>query len=131
MRSRRLEPHESGVRSLVHGDGYLSYRSLAEAPADPDGIVVLEGDDGGQIYLKVPARDVRCSEERLDGLLREIDAAQWKDPSMAHVYHERRPLDGVVSGGMGGGEANGRLWIHGRLRDRAARIATVLDGPSA
>ncbi|MBJ7603977.1 MAG: hypothetical protein JF888_12405 [Candidatus Dormibacteraeota bacterium] len=126
----RQEPHESGVRSLVHGDGYTSYRSLAEAQADPDGIVVLEGDDGGQIYLTVPASDVRCSDDRLEELLREIDAAQWKDPTMAQVYYERRPLDGIVSGGMGGGEAKGRLWIHGRLQDRAARIASVLDGSS-
>lgn len=123
-----MESHESGVRSLVHGDGYVSYRSLAEAQADPDAIVVFEGDCGGQIYLTVPARDVRCSEERLDGLLREIDAAQWKDLSMARVYYERRPPDGFVSGGMGGGEAEGRLWIHERLQDQAARIAGILDG---
>jgi hypothetical protein len=33
---------------------YRAFRSLSEAQAVPDGLVVMEGDYGGQIYLTWP-----------------------------------------------------------------------------
>jgi hypothetical protein len=57
-----LPDHESGVRRLVSDAQGLSYHplhSLAEAKSFPDGVVILEGDDGGQIYVVCPASVVK------------------------------------------------------------------------
>lgn len=53
-------------------DGGAPYRplaTLADARATADGIVVLEGDEGGQIYVVVPARHVHCDERAVRALL--------------------------------------------------------------
>jgi hypothetical protein len=71
-----LPEHESGVRRLVsdaHGIPYHSLRSFEEAKSSSDGVVILEGDDGGQIYVVCPASLVKCSEEALNNLLRDLN----------------------------------------------------------
>jgi hypothetical protein len=110
------------------GRPYQAFRTLAEAQADPDGVVVFEGDDGGQVYLVCPARAVHCSEEALRFLLKEIDSRQWNDPSAARIYFERLPVGSPVPGGMGGGRVTDGLWLHPRLRDGADAIGNVLRG---
>jgi len=40
-------------------------------------MVIFEGDYGGQIYATCPASLVRCSEETLQGLLRDLDTVGW------------------------------------------------------
>ncbi len=54
----RQKGHDSPLRSLMAeatGSTYRSFATLADAKADPDGAVILEGDDGGQIYIVAPA----------------------------------------------------------------------------
>lgn len=78
MRSRRAQPelppsHESGVRRMVAdaiSGRYEAFRSLEEARAAQDAAVVMEGDDGGSIYLTCPIGLVNCDEQALRQLLK-------------------------------------------------------------
>jgi hypothetical protein len=113
----KLPDHESGLRRMfanAHGLPYQPLRSLEEARSHPDGIVILEGDDGGQIYVVCPAPLIKCSEEILKQLLRDLDAIAWpgNDPAMAHAFYERRPLGSKVPGGMGGAPVTQGIWVH-------------------
>lgn len=126
-----LPDDESGLRRMMAaaaGAAYVALPSLEEAKQLPDAVVILEGDDGGQIYAVLPAADVHCSESVLKDLLHDLDAIEWKDPSMAHVYFERRPLGSGVAGGMGGAEVQAGLWVHPRLKHLEGRIAAVVRG---
>ena len=110
-----LQPHESAVRSLVygaHGIPYQPLHSLEEAKAYPDGIVVMQGDYGGTIYLVCPASLVTCSQETLEQLLSDLDMMTWNDLSGARVYYERQPVGTGIAGGMGGGRVTSDIWIH-------------------
>src|SRR4051812_41695355 len=101
-----LLPDESGVRSLVaqsEGDEYIAHRSLADAKADCEGVVIFEGDDGGQIYAVAQAAFICCPERQLQRLLSELDAVSWADPESARVFFESLPVGSGVAGGMGGG----------------------------
>jgi len=126
-----LPDHESGVRRLVAdaaGRAYRAFRTLAEARADPDGIVVFEGDYGGQIYLVCPAAAVRCSEDDLGLLLRDLDSLEWDDAGGARVFFESLPRGSIVPGGMGGGRVEEGLWVHPRVAQHATAIQAVIDG---
>lgn len=128
-------PHGSPLRSLIGeatGSGYTSFDSLSEARRDPQGVVILEGDDGGQIYAVAPARLVTCTEEILQQLLVDLDEICWpgNDPGMRHLVYERLPEGEFVAGGMGGGEVTRGVWVHSRLDEigLADEIRTVLTG---
>jgi len=119
---QRLPDHESGVRRLystTQGNAYQPLRSLAEAKAVPDGIVVLEGDYGGQIYLVAPAVQIACTVDTLQHLLAQLDEIAWPhdDGCGAHVYYERQATGTGIVGGMGGGAVTGDLWLHPRLAE--------------
>lgn len=118
----RLHPDESGLRRLIadaHGTRYQALTSLTEAKVHEDGVVVLEGDDGGQVYAVFPARAVKCDAEALDHLLRDLDAIAWpgNDRDMARVFYERQPLGARIAGGMGGGVVDVHGWVHQEFRD--------------
>lgn len=105
-------------------------RSLAEARAVADGVVILEGDWGGQIYVVAPAARVASDEAALERLLRDLDAIAWpeNDPGGASIRYERlRPGD-TVPGGMGGGHVREDVWIHPELMPHAERIRAALAG---
>lgn len=128
-------PHSSPLRSLMGeatGAGYTSFASLPDAQHDPQGVVILEGDEGGQIYVVAPARLVACTEEVLAQLLVDLDEICWpgNDPGMRHLVYERVPEGEYVAGGMGGGEVTGGIWIHPRIEDigLAGEIRAVLSG---
>jgi hypothetical protein len=126
-----LPDHESGVRRMAAdaaGRPYQALRSLVEAQAAVDGVVVLEGDYGGQIYVVVPAREVRCSEEALTQLLADIDEGEWADEGGARVYYERHALGASISGGMGGGTVAAPIWVHPKLNVAPISILEVLHG---
>jgi hypothetical protein len=114
---------------------YRPLASLVEARAVSDGVVILEGDWGGQIYLVAQAARVVADEAALERLLRDLDAIAWpaNDAGGARVRYERLPAGATVPGGMGGGvvaEAGG-LWVHPELAARAAAIDEVLSGRRA
>ena len=107
----------SPLRSLMSQGstgGYVSFASLADVQADPAGAVILEGDDGGQIYLAFPATAVACSETTLRQLLVDLDAISWPGnyEDMAHLVYERRAVGEGVAGGMGGGAVTQDGWVH-------------------
>ena len=112
-----MKAPESPLRQMMAEAGAASYRplpSLAAAQADPHGIVVFEGDDGGQIYVVCPACAVVCCEERLQQLLVDLDEIEWpesQDPSMRRIYFESRAPGEVIPGGTGGGQVTGGPWI--------------------
>ena len=112
-----LPEHESGVRRMVSDARDVAYQplhSLDEAKSFSDGVVILEGDDGGQIYVVCPASLVRCSAEILNDLLRDLDAiaCPGNDPNSARVFCERLPTGAPVFGGMGGAVVSDAVWIH-------------------
>jgi hypothetical protein len=98
------------------GEAYRSYRDLAEAVAN-NAHVILQGDDGGQIYFTCPAAKIKCSEEGLKKLLAYLDAHAWKDASGTGLYFEDRPKNCGVPGGMGGGLAIDDVWLHPKLQE--------------
>jgi hypothetical protein len=114
-----LHEHESPLRRMMAQSGTTAYQplhALSEAQSWDDGIVVLEGDDGGQVYLVARARDVRCTEDALDELLVSIDSTQWDgDDTSRRVYSERQRANSGIPGGMGGGRVVPGIWLHPAL----------------
>ena len=104
--------------------------SLAAARDVPDGVVILEGDYGGQIYLVAPASRVACSEGALLHLLRDLDEIAWpgSERDASTLRYERLPLGSTVPGGMGGARVDGDVWIHVELTPHADAIRDVLAG---
>ena len=126
-----LPDHESPARRMIadaHGGSYRAVKSLADAKATPDGVVVLEGDYGGQIYVVVRASRVACSAEVLQRLLAELDATEWDDPEGARVYYEVQPIGSGIRGGMGGAFVADAIWVHPRLAPLQPAIAEVVSG---
>src|ERR1051326_3187421 len=124
---------DSPLRSLVavaHGFEYHAFASLSEAQRNPDGVVVLEGDEGGQIYVVARASEVKCSEETLWRLLRDLDEREWpgNDWNMSRVCFERHRIGEVIAGGMGGGLVTLEPWVHPRLETIKDDIVGVLSG---
>ena len=129
-----LPEHLSGVRSLIaqsHGQTHVGYRSLSEAKADPNGVVVFEGDYGGQIYLVARATIVSCEDEQLRKLLLELDDLGWADPDGASVYFESLPVGSGVAGGMGGGLVGPEIWLHPKLGADESAVRSVILGHRA
>jgi len=123
-----LPEHERPLgRIIADADGprYSPLRSLDEARAVSDGVVILQGDDGGQIYVVCPASEITCSAEALDALLRDLDQIAWpdNDPSMARIYYERLAQGAGICGGMGGGLVADGRWIHDQF------VKMKLSGP--
>jgi hypothetical protein len=114
--------HESPVRRILadaHGGTYVAYPTLEEARADPDAALVMEGDDGGQIYVACPLDVVGASEETLRRLLDDLDALAWStsDPDAAELRFERLPAGSGVAGGMGGGRVLPEIWVHAEFAE--------------
>jgi len=124
---------DSPLRSLIaeaHGLEHHTFASLSEAQRDANGVVILEGDEGGEIYVVARASDVACSEETLRRLLRDIDEMEWpnNDWDMSRVCFERHHVGEVVGGGMGGGLVALETWVHPRLEALKTAIVGVLSG---
>jgi hypothetical protein len=130
-----MDDSKSPLREMMAEAGVSSYHpldSLTAAQADPHGIAVLEGDDGGQIYIVCPAHLIKCSEKVLNHLLSDIDVIEWpgNDPTMRRIYFESRLPGQGVPGGMGGAKVGDDIWIHPSLvKSRLADpIKAVLTG---
>ena len=71
-----IPAHHSALRQMIaeaNGLAYEPLKNFNEAKAVEDAVMIMEGDDGGQIYLVCPIRLVRCEEENLYKLLAELD----------------------------------------------------------
>jgi hypothetical protein len=117
----------------ARGDEYVGFASLEAARSHSDATAILEGDDGGTIYLTVPVRHVRCDEQRLHQLLLDIDARYWRDATMAHLAYETRRVGDTVAGGMGGGHVADGVWLHPKIEelDIRAAVEAILRGERA
>jgi hypothetical protein len=114
------DQHRSPLRELMAeavGGSYVAFETLCEAKADPEGVVIVEGDDGGQIYIVVPAQQVLCAYQTLTWLLHDVDGISWpgNDDDSARIVFERVPVGATVAGGMGGGIAPRDPWIRPEL----------------
>ena len=110
--------------SVAHGVPYEPLHSLDEAREVPDGVVVLEGDNGGQIYVVCPASLVRCSDASLKQLLDDLDVIAWPpdgDPRGTGLSYERHTVGEGIAGGMGGGLVTDGVWIHEEFEDAGLR----------
>lgn len=127
---------ESPLRRMVsssHNEPYVALTSFADAKSKSDAYLVMEGDDGGQIYLVAPMTMVLCDERVLKDVLRYFDDMAWKDISMAAIRYEIYKEGDTVSGGMGGGRAENGLWIHSKffnVKEKIERILAGLDSPN-
>jgi len=113
------QARESGIRKFaaeVYGRRYEPLRSLYEAKSHKDGVVVLEGDWGGIIYLTCPASLVRCSEEALHQLLLDLDGKVMDEPDGAQVFYERLEAGESIMAGSGGAVVTDGIWVHERLK---------------
>lgn len=129
----KIKKDESPLRKMLvdsHGSKYRSLKSLNEARHTKNAYLIMEGDDGGQIYLVIPIRLVKCDEKILGALLKDLDFRVWNDISMANIYYEIYEPHTIVGGGMGGGKAEGGLWVHEDFENIKNKIAKVLNGLS-
>ncbi len=131
--SNELPDDESPVRRMMadaHGTPFHPLRTLVEARQHEDGVAILQGDWGGQIYAVIPARLIRCSPATLQRLLLDLDTAAWScnENEGASIYYERKPAGAGVGGGMGGGKSTGALWVHPEFDKIAEGICRVING---
>jgi hypothetical protein len=120
------------MRSMVaqsRSTVYRSYANLSQA-IENAAWVILQGDDGGQIYLTCPAAKVKCSEANLRKLLEYLDAASWRDIEMASILFEDCSGTVTVAGGMGGGAVTDDVWLHPDLRtpEAEAKVRSFVFG---
>jgi hypothetical protein len=122
-----IPPHVSPVRFMSaegHGERYEAFRSLAEARAHPDAVMIMEADSGGQILLTCPVSKVQAQEEVLNQLLCDLEMISWGPGGLSHsnvpceawIYYEVLPPGSGVGGGMGGGLVVDGLWVHEELQ---------------
>ncbi len=127
-----LPGHESLRRMIAdgHGAGYEAVESLAEARAREGFAVVMQGDDGGSIYLTCPAAAIRCDEATLQHLLEDLDARCWNDRDSARLFYERLPVGSRVAGGTGGGLVTEGVWLHPRIEKQGlqAQVQAIIAG---
>jgi hypothetical protein len=132
-----VPPYESPVRRLAAdaaGRPYRALRTLEEARAADDGVVVIDGDLGGQVLAVAPARLVRCDTATLHQLAQDLDAHLRPSDGGdgADVWFERHhPGDPIASGGGGDdGVALTRVWVHDELVQAglAPAVRAVLSG---
>ena len=104
--------------------------TLDEARQVPDAYAILEGDHGGQTYVTVPAKLVRCDEQVLRILLQDLDELAWQNKDGQHLTYWKQKVGKRFGGGMGGAEATGDVWVHERLRELGIEdhIRKVISG---
>lgn len=101
----------------ARGLPFEAWGTLEEAMTASDAAVVMTGDYGGQVYLTVPARLVRCGEQTLRLLLSDLDAMRMMRPAVVELHYERHPVGAGVAGGTGGGRVVDGVWVHPDLPD--------------
>src|SRR6266508_288112 len=126
----QLSEHGSALRwamASALGVPYRSHSSVAEAKNDPQGVVVLEADDGGQILVVARASKVLFDEPVLVELLRDLDEHSWpgNDPNSRRLVYESVRSGVGIPGGMGGALATDQIWVHPHLVEEGLESAIV------
>ncbi|ANY67864.1 hypothetical protein BBD42_16325 [Paenibacillus sp. BIHB 4019] len=127
----KIPDHHSPLRHILgeaHGIPHQSIDSLETAKNYENAYLVMEGDYGGEIYLVCPVKIIRCSSQTLSRLLEDIDRLYWEDEDGRGIYFELFNIGDIVSGGMGGGVATNRLWVHEELLSIENEISKVIYG---
>ena len=110
---------------------FTYFTDLAQAKADPNGVIYFEGDYGGQIYLSALANEINCTEECLYQLLTDIEnlPGGWGDMEGSSItFASVAYVPSVILGGMGGGMITNGIWVHGDLGRVENEIKEVLRG---
>jgi hypothetical protein len=108
------------------------YTSLAEAKQDPNGVVILEGDYGGEIFLICPASLVKCTEEILEVLAADLN--NWAWPTLegggAFVDYDSQPVGTWIGGGTPDARVTDALWLNSQCEEAGLRpaIQAIIDG---
>jgi len=128
-----IPEHESPLRRMMsdaHGTPYQPLRSLDDARSCDDGVAILQGDWGGQIYAVIPATMIQCSEKSLHRLLIALDRQAWScnEGEGASIYYEQKTVGEGIAGDMGGGASTGELWVHAEFDDIVDQIRAVVAG---
>ena len=128
---RTIPDHVDGMRLMLaesKGTAYVSYKTLRDA-VNHEATLIMQGDDGGQIYLTYPSSKVRCSEQQLNELLKFVDSKCWKDIDSASLLYEAVQPGQGVPGGMGGGMVTGDLWLHPKIAklELESKIREILE----
>jgi len=136
-----IPPHHSAVRhmmGLAHGESYDALASLSDAQKNPDSVLIMAADSGGQILLTCPVRYIVASEAVLLQLLCDLETITWGggdlaeslEPCDAQICYEILPIGAGVAGGMGGGLVVDGIWLHKELCDRGLKgqISAILAG---
>lgn len=110
----------------VFDKNFKEIRSLEDAKNDSGGYVVFHGDEGGQVYLTIPARQVNCTEADLSVLLAKIDHECWDNPRTSLVYFEHGEPGQSIPGGMGGGVLTDGLWLHDKITPMRSMVISRL-----
>jgi hypothetical protein len=118
--SGAADHHRSVLRELMakaSGRFYVAFETLNQVRTDPEGAVILEGDDGGQILCGCAGPAGRVLGGALTWLLYDLDQISWpgNDEGSARVVFERVAVGTGVAGGMGGGVVTSSAWIHPEL----------------
>ncbi len=113
---------DAGLKT--HDDSFVALGSLDEAREMDHTAVIMQGGDGAQIYLTVPAKHVRCDEAALRELLGSLDALAWKRPAAAMLSFELAPIGSGVFSDLGGGSIVDGVWLHPRLESAGVRPLT-------
>ncbi len=132
---KRTPASDDSMRAMVaeaFGNTHQPLSTLDSARAVKDGVMILQGDDGGTIYAVCPAARVRCDTDDLSRLLLDLDAVIWRQPDAVGLFYERYPVGAVVPGGMGGGLVTPDVWTHRVLaeKDLTTAIKSVISGKS-
>ncbi|MBI1323151.1 hypothetical protein GC170_08180 [bacterium] len=131
--SNEIPEHESPVRRMMadaQGTPFHPLRTLDEARKHDDGVAILQGDWGGQIYAVIPVQMILCTPDAMQKLLIDLDTEAWScnENEGASIYYERKPAGAGVAGGMGGGASTGELWVHPEFDEIAEQIRRVIIG---
>lgn len=125
----------SPVRYMMNEAYSLNIKFLKnyeEAKITKDAVLIMEGDDGGQIYVVSPMTLVKCDKSILDQLLNDLDEIAWggSDNGGKGIYYEKRKVGERISGGMGGGEVSNGVWVHSMFKEKGyeLQIKDVIEG---
>jgi hypothetical protein len=112
-----------------NGGKYKPLKNFNEAIKQDNSYMIMEGDWGGQIYLVIPVKLVKCSRDAIEKLLIELDTIAWQvnEGDGKGIYFEIMERDTLVLGGMGGGRAKDGLWVHKNFENIRSKIQDVID----